>query len=252
VVTETVEYFSYEDSPYPVRADIAEAHREYWRRLAQPGSWWTGADRIAIAAELRASRTCNFCKKRKQALSPYTDELDHEVTTDLPAIVVDAIHRIMTDQNRITRSWVESNVDSGLGEEAYVELTGIVVAVISIDEFNRGLGLDFEPLPEPEPGEPDGYRPPNLVRDTGFVPMLGKGSAKGQEADLWPGAFTANVLRALTLVPDALRDWKMLAGAQYLSMEDMGNFVGKDDRAIDRAQMEIVAGRVSSYNECFY
>lgn len=245
-------YFSYGNSACPVRSDIGEAHREYWRRLALPGSWWTGEQRVAIAAETRAARNCDFCRERKQALTPYTGENRHESVSDLPVAAIDAIHRIMTDQNRITRSWILTNIDAGLSEEAYVELAGIVVALISIDEFNRAMGLPLEELPVPEKGEPDGYRPPNLTRDTGFVPMLRRDGAVGQEADLWSADRTANVLRALTLVPDAARDWKMLAGAQYLSMEGMMNFVGQEDRAIDRAQMEIVAGRVSSYNECFY
>lgn len=244
--------FAYTDSPFVIRHDIAEVHREFWRRLAKPGSWWTGSERVAIAAETRASRQCSFCKTRKQALSPYTDEYEHASVTDLPDIVVDAVHRIMTDQNRITRGWVQSNRENGLSEGAYVELAGIVVAMISIDEFNRSLGLSFEPLPTPEAGEPCRYTPPNLTRDTGFVPMLKHDGAIGEEADLWAEGRSANVLRALTLVPDALRDWMMLSSAQYLSMEGMRNFIGQEDRAIDRAQMELVAGRVSSYNECFY
>ena len=101
-------------------------------------------------------------------------------------------------------------------------------------------------------GEPDHYRPSNLSSDTGFVPMILRDGAVGNEEDLWAKDFSANVLRALSLVPDAVRSWKDLASAQYLSIEDMGNFVGQADRAIDRAQMEIVAGRVSSQNECFY
>lgn len=69
---------------------------------------------------------------------------------------------------------------------------------------------------------------------------------------MWPSGRTANVVRALTLVPDALRDWRELAGAQYLSFEAMANFVKDEARAINRMQIELVAGRVSSINECFY
>ena len=82
--------------------------------------------------------------------------------------------------------------------------------------------------------------------------MIPPDGAVGNESDLWSNGRTANVLRALTLVPDALRDWDKLAAAQYLSMEGMANFVKQDDRAINRMQMELVAGRVSSINECFY
>ena len=174
--------FTYENSPYLIRSDIGEAHRLYWSRLASPGSWWSGADRVSIAAECRAARDCNFCAERKTALSPYTDLYQHESVTDLPVRAVDAVHRIVTDQTRITRAWIEDNAESGLGIEAYVELAGIVVAVLSIDEFNRSLGLPFEPLPQPMPGEPDEYRPNNVVTDTGFVPMIDRDGARKMKA----------------------------------------------------------------------
>lgn len=247
-----MEVFSYTTSPVAVRPDIGEAHRRYWSKLASPGSWWSGAERVAIASECRAARTCSFCRERKNALSPYIGDNNHESVSDLPMQAVDAVHRIVTDQTRIARHWIEKNAESGLSEEAYVELAGVVVAIMSIDEFNRGIGIPFEPLPEPVAGEPDGYRPEHLSRETGFVPMVPAEGAVGNESDLWPPQFSANVLRALSLVPDAVRDWQKLSGAQYLSIEGMANFVGQNDRAIDRAQMEIVAGRVSSYNECFY
>ena len=245
-------YFEYDNSPYVIRDDIKAAHKAYWVRLANPGSWWTGQARIAIAQEVRNARQCEFCRERKQALSPYTLQGKHQASSDLPEVAIDAVHRVVTDQDRITRAYIENNVDAGLTEEAYVELAGVVVMVISIDEFNRGLGLPPEPLPAALAGEPDHYRPPRLVRDTGFVPMLAHDGAQGNEADLWKGSRTANVMRALTLVPDALRDWMLLASAQYLSLEGMGNFVKQEGRAIDRMQMELIAGRVSSVNECFY
>jgi hypothetical protein len=128
-----------------------------------------------------------------------------------------------------------------------------VVALFSVDEFNRGLGIELEPLPEALPGEPSGYRPQLAVTGTGFVPMLPPDGVTGNESDLWQlGGRSANVLRALSVVPDALRDWKNLAAAQYLSMPGMTNFVKQDGRAINRMQMELIAGRVSSINECFY
>jgi hypothetical protein len=244
--------FDYSDAPFAIREDIKLAHRDYWQRLARPGSWWTGAERVAIAAESRRARTCAFCTERKNALSPYTQAYAHSNVSNLSARAVDAVHRVITDQNRITRTFVADNHAHGLSEEAYVELTGITVAVLSIDEFNRALGLQLEPLPEPLNGKPDEYRPENLTRDTGFVPMLRRDGAIGREQDLWSGERTANVLRALTLVPDVVRDWKMIGSAQYLSIEDMGDFGQQAGRSIDRMQMELVAGRVSSVNECFY
>jgi len=245
-------HFEFRDASWKIREDIPEAYREYWRKLARPGSWWTGVERAAIAAETRNALSCAFCEERRQALSPYAFKGEHRHDGRLPEAAVDAVHRIVTDQGRITGTYVEQNVAKGLSREAYVELVGIVVAVFSIDEFHRALGLDLEPLPAPEAGEITRYRPAVLSDDIGFVPTVPPGGNVGNEADLWEGARAANVIRALTLVPDAFRDWRALAGAQYLSFERMRNFVQDPDRKINRMQMELIAGRVSAVNECFY
>ena len=88
--------------------------------------------------------------------------------------------------------------------------------------------------------------------DTGFVAMLPADGATGAESDLWANGKTANVLRALSLVPDAVRGWMQVGNAQYLSMKGMMNFSGDLGRSINRMQIELVAGRVSAINECFY
>jgi|TARA_B110000116_G_scaffold233502_1_gene217481 hypothetical protein len=247
-----VQAFSYSESPYKIREDLGQAYREYWARLAMPGSWWTGAERIAIAQESRNALTCEFCTQRKQAVSPYSvaGEHDHEDTLD--PLAVDAIHRIITDQTRITNSYVQDNLANGLSQEKYVELAGITVVTLSIDEFNRALGLPLEPLPEPIAGEPSHYRPALAIEGTGFVPMIPAEGNVGPEADLWPEGANANVLRAFSSVPDAVRDWMAVGAAQYLSMAGMQIFAGDTGRSIDRMQIELVAARVSSHNECFY
>ena len=245
-------FFDYSDAPYPIRADIAAAHRDYWRTLARPGSWWTGAERVAIAAESRNAPTCRLCIARKRALSPDSVSGEHDSNGQLPNAVIDAVHRIVTDSSRLTKRYVEDNAAADLSKAAYVELVGIVVAVFSIDEFHRALGMELAPLPTPEPGPISRYRPARLSEDIGFVPTVPPHGAVGAEADLWPPGRTANVVRALTLVPDALRDWRALATAQYLSFAGMQNFVQDPARAINRMQMELVAGRVSAINECFY
>ena len=245
-------FFEYTSASYPIRGDIAGAHRAYWQTLARPGSWWTGPERIAIAAESRNAPTCRCCAARKQALSPAAVEGEHDCGEGLPRAAVDAIHRVVTDSGRITRRYVEDNAAVGLDKPAYVELVGIVVAVFSIDEFHRALGLDLESLPVPESGEITRYRPAMLSEDIGFVPTVPPDGSVGKESDLWPPGRTANVVRALSSVPNAVRDWRALAAAQYLSFAGMQNFVRDDARSVNRMQMELVAGRVSAVNECFY
>jgi hypothetical protein len=244
--------FDYHDATVSIRADLPQTHRAYWERLAQPGSWWTGVERVAIAQETRNALTCQFCLDRKQALSPYQAKGNHTHGGSLSSVAVDAVHRIITDQGRITRQWVDDNAGNGLSKEAYVELVGVVVTVFSIDEFSRALGIEVERLPEPAPGAISRYRPAILSDDMGFVPTVAPHGNVGKEADLWQDARAANVIRALTLVPDAFRDWRAVASAQYLSFADMANFVKIESRSINRMQMELVAGRVSAINECFY
>jgi hypothetical protein len=244
-------HYQYGNSPYPIRSGLSTAYHDYWHALARPGTWFTGAERVAIAAEVRNALICPFCAERKAALSPYAVKGEHLCGSVFDTRVVDAVHRVITDQSRITQVFIDDNTANGMSEEHYVELVGIAVTVFSIDEFNRALGLPLEPLPEPEAGEPEGYRPAQAEHGTGFVAMIPPDGATGREADLWKDR-TANVLRALTLVPNAMREWMAVGAEQYLSMKGMTQFGTFPGRALNRMQTELVAGRVSSYNECFY
>jgi hypothetical protein len=247
-----MQYFKYNKAPYPIRNDIRAAYQAYWQKLAAPGNWWTGAERIAIARESRNALACEICTKRKDALSPHNFPGEHDHDGGLPDRAIDAVHRIITDQIRITQTYVDENAASGLSKEAYVELVGIVVAVFSIDEFNRALDIDVEELPEPIAGKPSGYRPAMLCDDIGFVPTIPTNGAVGNEADLWPSNRSANVVRALSLVPDALRDWRQISIVQYLPHGNTQNYEQMDERVLNRTQIELIAGRVSAVNECFY
>ncbi len=245
--------FDYANAPCPVREDIPRAYRAYWEQLASAGTWWTGAERVAIAQEVRNATACDYCRARKQALSPYQFPGEHTHSGNLPYVVVDAVHRVITDQGRITGDWVREIAGEGLSEEKYVELVGIAVTVFSIDEFNRGIGMPPEPLPQPLSGEPERYRPDGLEQGTGFVSMIAAGTRlSGRERGLWPGGRAANVLRALSLVPDTVHQWKGVAGVQYLTDDKVISITADTGRSINRMQMEVIAGRVSSINECFY
>ena len=244
--------FTYNSSAFPIREDIPLAYRQYWQALANAGSWWTGAQRVAIAQEVRNASRCGFCTQRRQALSPNSVQGQHDSSTELSALAIDAVHRIITDQTRITQTFVDELAANGLSNEAYVELAGVAVSVFSIDEFNRALGLPPEPLPEPVPGEASHYRPQQAVAGTGFVPMLPPDGDTGNEEGIWPGGRSANVLRAFTLVPNAFREWLAIGKVQYLAVEDMVNMFQPEGRSINRMQIELIAGRVSAINQCFY
>jgi hypothetical protein len=168
----------------------------------------------------------------------------------LPAAAIDAIHRIVTDATRLTSSWVDGLADQGVPVTHYVELLSVVVSIRSIDGFHRAMGLAPEPLPEARPGDPSRKRPAAAVKGEAWVPMLPTGRPSGEEADLW-GAQTGNVIRAMSLVPDAVRWLNELGAAHYLDSNAMMDFT-RARGVLSRAQTELIAGRVSAMNECFY
>src|SRR5262249_9511747 len=121
---------SYNAAPIPVRDDFAAAHTRFWQRLAAPGMWWTGAERVAIAAEVRHARYCALCLARKAALTPAAVEGNHDHLGALPDATVDVIHRVVTDPGRLSRQWFEKTLAAGLSVEQYVEILGTLVALI--------------------------------------------------------------------------------------------------------------------------
>ena len=220
--------FSYENAPYPVRPDIVEAHRRCWQQLALPGSWWTGAERIAIASETRAA-----CAVRNEPPWLRTKTASGEGT--LSATVRDTVRTLAIDAHKIDREWCRGVV-AELDEAAYVELAAVVVQVIAIDTFAEALGLPVEPLPEPERGEPDRSTPDGVGDIGAYVSML----------LAFPGP---NVARALSLAPKMNAHFFALVGAMYAG-DEFQTLVW--NRPLSRPQIELVAARVSAVSECFY
>ncbi|MGI9288657.1 MAG: alkylhydroperoxidase-related (seleno)protein, partial [Pseudomonadales bacterium] len=203
----------YSDAPYPFRADFAEGHNRYWLRLAAPGHWLTGEQRVEVAKEVRHARNCALCRERKAALSPSFVDGAHDAATQLPEIMVEVIHRVITDSGRLTKKWFDGVIAQGLKAEEYIEIIGTLVHVFATDEFCRGLGIALNELPNPQAGELSYYRPADVSYDDGaWVPLLPRTIDTGPEADLWDGTMYGNVVRALSLAPDDIRSLNDLMG----------------------------------------
>jgi hypothetical protein len=185
-------------------------------------------------------------------LSPSAVDGEHDREAPLLAEpTVDLVHRIVTDPTRLSQGYVEKLAAAGISDAHYVEALGVVVSVVSVDRFHEALGLPLEALPHPIAGEPTRYRPATAVSDIGWVPMIPADRAIGAEADLYDGR-APNVLRAMSLVPDAVRRMRDLSDAQYVPLDQLADPATDPGRALSRSQIELVAGRVSAVNECFY
>ena len=246
----------YSGSPFPIRTDLSANHRAALAHIAEPGTWWSGAERLAIAREARAARDCALCRARKAAISPFAVDGQHEGPLQLAAPVVDVIHRIVTDPGRLSRGWYEGVMKEGaLDAPHYVELVSVAVVIHALDVFARALSLEPAPLPAPTPGRPSRALPPSARVEAAWVPQIPESEAGGREwRELYGEAeFVPQIGRALSLVPDEVRFLRALSEAHYMALEQVSDVAYVNpDRPLDRMQLELVASRVSAINECFY
>jgi hypothetical protein len=224
-----------------VRTDLSTVHRQAWAALGMPGTWWTGEQRIELAATALEAMT------EAAALAPWT--APSTISGKLPArpaapgIAHDAIYRVARHAGTLTDTWYR-HVIHELGDErgdvAYVELVAIACTVSAVVAFRRAAGLPAWTLPDPVGGEPSQTVPANLVdAQLNWVRVTA------------PADERAAVVQAFTSVPDEHHRLWMLADAQYipdLEMVDPQWTRG----TLSRAQMELVAARVSQLRECFY
>lgn len=208
----------FDSLPHGARADLAAAMRRDWLRMAAPGTWWSGAERVAIVGVARDAQAGSSIK-----------------AGPLPDSAAEAARRLAVEPATTTREIVAAQADDGLEPAAYVELTGVVSRLAAIDAVHRALGAALEPLPDAMPGEPTRIAQPAQARQgRAFVPMVGG----------------ASIVGALSLVPSEMESQRDIHGPLYLSYEDMAHFDYQG--GLHRTQLELVAARTSALNDCFY
>lgn len=246
----------YSQSKYPVRKDLAEAHQKLLDSFTRSGTWWDGAERLAIATEARAAHACDLCAERKAALSPFSVDGTHTGPGELAPEIVDVIHRIVSDPGRLARSWYERVMAEGLlSEERYVELVSVTVLINAFDVFALAIGSELFSLPEPTPGSPSQKRPATARTEGAWVPQIPAGAAGGEDWSALYGdrEFVPQIGRALSLVPGEVELLNALSGAHYMVLDRVSDpSYTEPGRSLDRMQTELVASRVSAINECFY
>lgn len=235
----------------PVRPGLRRECARAWERLASPGTWWNANERLAIAAEVRNATSCGLCRQRKGALSPYTVDGSHDSLGRLAAPMVEVVHRIATDAGRLTKKWLHAILNEGITEEQYVETIGVIALVTALDSFDLALGLRQRPLPAAQPGTPDRHRPEGAAHDLAWVHTVAPEALGAGDPDPYSVHGTKNVHRALSLVPQEVLNFFDLDVELYLKDHEIRDFA-TEYRALSHAQIELLAGRVSALNGCYY
>lgn len=187
-------------------------------QIARPGTWWTAAERLAIAGLARQVR----------AGDPRTPD------AGLPAAAAEAVITVATAAQSITEETVQQAEADGVRVEAFAEIVGVTARTVAVDTVARGIGVPSPAFPPLTGGAPTRRVEPRAKRRSAFVPMVG-------------GARAATALSAVRVESEAQED---LHGALYLSYAEMADPVIVKN--LPRWQHELVATRTSLHNECFY
>ena len=236
----------YTDAPYEVRQDLVEIHAAQLENLALPGTWGTGAQRLAVAGTARhAGIDAGILEASDQ----------HQAMPDvaLPDTVKTFIRQLAVTPKDVDEAACDDARSDGLSDEEYVEIVGIVSRMVNIDIFARGIGAQLPPLPSPRAGQPTRIRPASAVHEHAIVPTVPNAPEGGDDAqELYGGKWQPYIMRALSLVPGELRDHLELEEVQYMPMSKVMVPDHQHHVGVTRAQAEVVAGRVSAINECFF
>lgn len=232
-----------------VRRDLTEAMSLAWERLGQPGSGFTGAQRLAIARVARAALADS------EPLPPWVkpSTVDNRAAdNDLAPHLADAVYRLTLHAKTLTEEWYQDVLSMAeLAPQQWVEAIEVVVEVVAIDGFASAAGLPKPALPNAEPGQPTGSAAdaPSKAARHHWVPIV---HLEDDASGVYGGApLVPPVVRALSAVPSSRDTQRQLISSMYMDGADMAD-MDWTRGTLDRRQIELVAARLSALRECFY
>lgn len=212
---------------------LNDASDAAWSALGHPGAWWTGPERLAIAATARRAAPRPVWDRAPDLASLGRRVPDGDT---LSPFVAGLAERIAVEPSSLSRDEVQG-IASELGDAAYAELASIVCQVVAIDHLAAAEGAPERAFPDPVAGEPSRTRPAGMADVGGHIEM---------EAE----AVGPNVGRSLSLAGADHERWRNLVFSMYSGVEFFEMVWA--DRALSRPQVELLAARTSALNECFY
>jgi len=240
----------HESSGLEIRADLTAAHAHVWEKLAAPGTWWNGAERLAIAEIVGAALDDS---------NPVPPWESASAAGHLPGSALlrselqDAVYRLAVHAGTLTEDWYLKMRDAtGITPEQWVEAIEVTISVASVLRFAQLAGIDRPAFPVSIEGEPSRQGQPSRPAKHHWVPVVHLEDKTPELAPFYDGLpAVAPVIRALSSVPAAMDTLATLSSAQYIPTAEMVD-LNWSRGTLSRRQIEFVAGRLSAHRECFY
>ena len=238
----------------PIRPEYLSALEDTLEDLSRAGAWLDSEARVAIAEVTRSALADPEPLAPWEAPSRVPGKLEKLTRRSLLPLAADTAYRIARYPSTLTGHWYTqaTSQDDRFTDAHYIELVTVVVRVAAADQFCHASGIEPFAFPEPGDGEPTRHRPALARIDRHWVPTLSPKDASEEYPWLYPGKGAPNVLRALSLVPEAYAELRDFQSSGYVAREFLLNPGANEDRPLNRAQIELVATSTSAQNECFY
>jgi hypothetical protein len=241
---------SHEATDLHIRSDLTAAHAHVWEKLAAPGTWWNGSERLAVAEVVRVALS-DFDPVPPWDSASKSGRLpnDSVISSELQ----DAVYRLALHAGTLTEQWYQKMRDAtGVTPQQWVEIIEVTVIVTSVLRFAQLAGVDQPEFPEPLEGHPTRQTQPSKPANHHWVPVVHLEDSTPELAPFYDGLpALAPVIRALSSVPSAMDTLFTLGNAQYIPMREMVD-LNWTRGTLSRRQIELVAGRLSAHRECFY
>ncbi|MEM7540407.1 MAG: hypothetical protein AAF384_02350 [Pseudomonadota bacterium] len=237
----------YENSNFPIGPETETVHTEELATFSQPGVWFDGAERRSIA---QAARRARIAAGIQGANTTSDAEHDDGLIDETMRLVIDAI---AARPMAITEDLFDDAIADGLSEGRYVEIAGICARLANLDDVARGLNIDTGALLPAQQGEPS-RETPSVLKDEGAWAKTIPSSGGGPEGEALYGGNEMQpfIYRSISQIPPEAKRQMITGDLQYLSLENFMDFNYSAHPSLTRAQVEILSGRVSAFNECFY
>ena len=241
---------SHEATDLHIRSDLTAAHAQVWEKLAAPGTWWSGSERLAVAEVVRSALSDTdpvppWDSASKSGRLPNDSVINSELQ--------DAVYRLALHAGTLTEQWYQKMRDAtGVTPQQWVEIIEVTIIVTSVLRFAQLAGVDQPEFPEPLEGHPTRQTQPSKPANHHWVPVVHLEDSTPELAPFYDGLpALAPVIRALSSVPSAMHTLFTLGDAQYIPMREMVD-LNWTRGTLSRRQIELVAGRLSAHRECFY